>query len=392
MKINEELFDGSLDVDPQLERDQAFSHLVALPACKGVVLFADSENRPVQLLIAANIRRTARARLYTEEIDTPSKRPEIASIVRRIFYVCSYNDFKATLSHYSIAKIIWPGNYADLITFPKLNLVKINPLAKWPGFSVVSSVHVSSDEIIFGPFQSRRSATEFVNALENAFSLCHRPDLAANPEKAASCPYLQMEKCPAPCAGKISEDQYRKQIENAISAASGSVDQIRSDLQKIMDRYCAELEFEQANHVKYQLQQLDLIAGYQYKWTGRLSNLAVLHVDLSAKVKTKGKRKNAQTLATFLITKNGIDELASFDLEGTENFHGFLSKQLEFTSLPAARGDRKTSSEHLALLCSFLYRSKPAGIWINCSSNSQKPLPDANKLEWMIKNRFEIES
>ena len=100
--------DGSLDIDPHLERDQALSHLVALPACKGVILFADSDRRPVQLLIAANIRRTGRARLYTEEIEVHSKRPEITSIVRHIFYVCCYNDFKAALIHYTIAKIVWP--------------------------------------------------------------------------------------------------------------------------------------------------------------------------------------------------------------------------------------------------------------------------------------------
>jgi hypothetical protein len=160
----------------------------------------------------------------------------------------------------------------------------------------------------------------------------------------------------------------------------------------MMEGYCAKLEFEQANHVKNQLEQLGLIDGYQYKWTGRLNDLAVLHIDLSAKVKIKGKRRKTQTLAAFLITETGINELTSFDLDRIENFHELLSKELSVTSLPAAPPDRKTYSEQLALLCSFLYRSKPAGIWINCSPNAQKPLPDANKLEWMIKKRFEIES
>lgn len=388
----EEFFDGSLDIDPHLKRDQALAHLVTLPSCKGVILFADSENRPVQLLIAANIRRTARARLYTEEIESPSKRPEITSIVKHIFYQCCYNDFKAALFHYTIAKKLWPGNYADVISFPKLSLVKINPSAKWPCFSIVSSASASNDEIVFGPFQSRKSATEFVNALENAFSLCHRPELASNPVKAASCPYLQMENCPAPCVGKISRDQYQRQIENAISAASGNIEQAGTELNKKMERYCGELEFEQANQVKNQIEQLNLIARYPYKWTGRLDDLAVLHIDLSKKVKIKGKRKKTQTLAAFLITTTGIHEFAEFDLGGIENFHKLLSKELIAFSMPSAGDKRKTCAEKLVLLCSFLYRSKPAGIWINCSPNSDREIPDANKLAWMIKKRFEIEA
>jgi hypothetical protein len=392
MKMNEELFDGSLDIDPQLEREEALSHLVALPAQKGIVLFADSEDRPVQLLIAANIRRTARARLYTEDTPTPSKRPEITSIVRHIYYSCCYNDFKAAISHYTVAKRLWPDNYAGLICFPKLNLVKINPSANWPGFSIVSSLPTSKDEIVFGPFQSRKSATAFVNALENAFSLCHRPELASNPDKATSCPYLQMENCPAPCVGKISEDQYRQQIENAISAASGNVDQLRSELQEKMELHCQQLEFELANHVKNQLEQLDIIEKFPYKWTGRLNGLAVLHINLSAKVKFKGKRKKTQTLAAFLITKTGTHEFAAFDLENIEDFHKSLEKQLSVIRQPMvspALPERKTCGEKLSLLCSFLYRSKPAGVWIDCSENAAKTLPNAGKLAWMIRKRLE---
>jgi len=392
MVINEELFDGSLEIDPKLQPDHAFSHLVALPACKGVVLFADSENRPVQLLIAANIRRTARARLYTEQIPGTSKRPEIASIVRRVFYVCSYNDFKAGLTYYTISKELWPDSYLELVSFAKLSLVKINASAKWPYFSIISSLPVSNEDAVFGPFQSRKSATDFVNALENAFLLCHRPELVDNPVKAASCPYLQMEKCPAPCVGKISKYQYLQHLENAISAASGNIDQLRSDMRKQMQMHCENLEFELANHVKNQLDQLEHITGYQYRWTGRLNDLAVLHIDLSAKVKIKGKRKKTQTFAAFLITANRIHEFEPFDLVGVENFNELLSEKLTAALPPVSFADRKQSSELTGLLCSFLYRSKPPGIWINCSPKAKQPLPDANKLAWMIKKRFEVES
>lgn len=392
MRINEELFDGSLDIDPNLQRNQALAHLAALPACKGVILFSDSHGRPVQLLIAANMRRTARARLYTEDVDTPSKRPEIASIVTRIFYVCAYNDFNAALTHYNIAKNTWPGSYTDQISFPKLSLVKIDPSASWPAFSIVTSPSASDEEIVFGPFQSRRSATEFVTALENAFSLCHRPELVSNPAKAASCPYLQMEKCPAPCVGNIPRDQYQLQIEDAISAASGNADKLKCKLQEKMERYCGELKFEEANNIKNQIDQLELIARPSYKWTGRLEDLAVLHIDLSAKVKIKGKRKKTQMLAAYLITEASIHEFAPFDLVEIEQFHKSLSKELDAAALESGSGDRKTWIERIRLLCSFLYRSKPPGLWINCSENSGGQIPDADQLSYMIKKRFELEN
>jgi excinuclease UvrABC nuclease subunit len=382
--MNEDLFDGSLEIDPTLDSDQSFSRLAALPACKGVVFFADSRHRPVQLLIAANIRRTARARLHTEDSAVTSKRPEIASIVRYIFYTCSYNDFKAALSHYTLAKNIWPDIYPEMLSVPKLSLVKISPSAKWPTFSVVSSTAQSNDEVIFGPFQTRKSATEFVNALENAFSLCHRPDLAANVEKAASCPYLQMDKCPAPCIGKITRQDYQLQIENAITAASACRSQLISDLQDKMKSFSAEMEFEQANHTKNQFQQLARLDKYSYKWTARLKELTVLHINISAKVKTKGQRKKTQTFAAFLIRGTAIYEFEPFTLDNIEQFRELLSNEL---AVECVMPDRKTSAEQLAIVCSFLYRRKPAGIWINCSTATGAGIPAATKLENMI-NRF----
>ncbi len=382
--MNQDIFDGSLEIDPTLDSDQSFSHLAALPPCKGVVFFADSRRRPVQLLIAANIRRTARARLHTEDSAVTSKRPEIASIVRHIFFTCCYNDFKAALSHYTLAKNIWPDSYPEMLSIPKLSLVKINPSAKWPSFSVVSSPVSSNDEMIFGPFQTRKSAAEFVNALENAFSLCHRPDLAANGKKAASCPYLQMDKCPAPCIGKITRQDYQIQIENAITAASASHSQLKSDLQDKMKSFSAEMEFEQANHAKNQLQQLARLDKYSYKWTAGLEDLTVLHINISAKVKTKGQRKKTQTFAAFLIKGTAIYEFEPFTLDNIEQFRQSLLNEL---AVEYEMPDRKTSAEQLAIVCSFLYRRKPAGIWLNCSKASGAGIPAAARLEKMI-NRF----
>jgi len=388
--IYEDIFDGSLEIDPQLQPDQLVSFLRELPACKGVVLFADQDNRPVQLLIAGDIRRTARASLCTEQVETLSKRPEITSIVRYIFYKCCYNDFAAALAHYRAAKDLWPNNYPDKLSLSKLALVKIRPSDNWPAFSVVSSPVVSNDEIIFGPFQSRKSAAEFVNSLENAFMLCHRLELASNRQKAVSCPYLQMENCPGPCVGNIPMEQYYLQIRDAISAASGESESIKIRLQEEMQSLGGELKFEEANKIKARMEQLSMLERYQYKWTTRLTDLAVVHLDISSKVKIKGKRKKIQTFSAFLMSGSQVREFSAFSIEDIESFHNELIDQINSTSMSSGTEDRKTKAEQLSLLCSFLYRTKPSGLWMNCSKGSAQ-MPDAEELKFMIQKKFELE-
>ncbi|RKY06178.1 MAG: hypothetical protein DRP66_09360, partial [Planctomycetota bacterium] len=96
----QDLFDGCLEIDPTQQTAEALSHAdKPLPTCKGVVLFADASDRSVCFLIAANIRRIARRRLFPPEDSGLSKRADISPLVRRIYYQCCYNDFASTLKY-----------------------------------------------------------------------------------------------------------------------------------------------------------------------------------------------------------------------------------------------------------------------------------------------------
>ena len=78
----EELFESRLQINPGFQTIEA---LKPIPTCKGVLLFTNRENKPIQLLIAANIRRTVRAKLSTENAVTIRKRANIAEIVRNVY-------------------------------------------------------------------------------------------------------------------------------------------------------------------------------------------------------------------------------------------------------------------------------------------------------------------
>ena len=105
-----ELLNGPLAINPLRQTDEA---LKPLPTCKGILLFTDNLDRPIQLLIAANIRRTARARLIPPDPTLLKKRADITQITRKIYYCPCYNYFTSTLKHYQIAKAIYPANYND---------------------------------------------------------------------------------------------------------------------------------------------------------------------------------------------------------------------------------------------------------------------------------------
>ena len=358
--MDEGLFDGCLGIDPTLPQEELHSCLVKLPACKGVILFADGQREPIQLLIAADIRRTARARLCSGNTEETSRRPDILTICGHIFYCRSYNDFKAALTYYRIAKKLWPGDYEDIVSLGKNVFVKIDTAAKWPCFNITSSVSKSQTEKIFGPFESRKSAAEFIKILEDVFCLCQRHELIDNPSKAASCPYLQMEKCPGPCVGNITRDEYLELVSQAVKAAEGKQKQIQARLSEQMAALAGNMEFERASLIKHQIDKLDKLNKSSYEWTREISELKILHIDLSAKIAVKGKRKKVQSFSAFLYKNGEILEFGPFFEENSAEFYELISAE---SAPDHVTVDNKTQQEHLSLISSFLYRANRPGIW-----------------------------
>ncbi len=379
-----ELFEGCLRINPAQQTLEALLEPEPVPAKKGVLLFADKDDRPIQLLIAANIRRTAAAKLFPQDPAAVKKHANIASITRKIYYLCCYNDFKCLLKHYQIAKALYPDSYTKIITFPRQSYVKITPGAKWPFFSLTDKPSISKTENFFGPFPTRRSAGQFIGILQNVFGLCQRPGLLESGKDTSSCTYLQMNTCPAPCIGKTSRSEYLNWVEDAVAAAKGNLRRQKEKMLGQMKKLAEQREFEQADIVKKSIRQLENLTKETYRWTTEISELAVLHIDRSAKIKIQGKRKKEQTFSAFVIRSGHIFELADFTLETIDAFYKSFMQCLT-ESVFGLSGEQL--SEQLSFLGFSLYRSKPAGVWFDCSSTQQFPTPKEIKIA--ICKRFE---
>lgn len=380
----DELFEDCLTIDGPPATAETFK---PLPACKGVILFADESDWPIQLLICANIRRMAAARLIPSGPEAVKKRADISRITQKIYYCRCHNDFAGSLAHYRIAKALYPDSYREHLTLPGQTYVKIDASAKWPFFSLTDKPADLVGKDMFGPYPSRKAAAQFVQILQDAFGLCQRPALLAGGQDTASCPYLQMATCCAPCVAKMARAEYMLQIADAISAAAGRLEAEIAKLKRKMTQSAQNMAFEQAHSLKKRLERLKGLSLNDYRWTTRLSVLSILHIDRSARIATEGSRKKTQTYAGFLITASEVSQLGVFRLDEFDKFYkSFLAKLSE----PISFSDSMEMSERLALLTWHLYRSKPAGLWLNCSNQDRTTTTD--EIKKAILERFDTES
>jgi hypothetical protein len=370
------LFDGCLDIDPS----QSIPDLLkALPAGKGILLFCDSSDRPIQILSSASMRAAAIARLAPQPRLTPTKRADLSAVIARIHYLPTFCDFRSVLRYREIAMTIYPGEYRKMMNLSRLSLVHVDLADLWPEFSITQRASLLPSNRIFGPFPTRKSAAAFAQALNHAFMLCRNPSLAMDPEKARSCPYLQMNACPAPCVGLTPREEYFERVKLAVRAASGEHHELARAFREKMISLAAEQLFEAANQAKLSLAALVPLAEQTYRWTCDITKLAILHIDRSKRVKTPSSKKFEQSYAAFVIRPGCIDELP--DLVPND-LPAVLTRITETLAAQAQRAE-PLLTDSISMLESLLYRSTPPGIFVDLSKPST-----AEQITSLLAGRF----
>jgi excinuclease UvrABC nuclease subunit len=74
-----------------------------------------------------------------------------------------------------------------------------------------------------GPFAAKRQGAVLVSFLEDAFDLCRYYDELEKAPRGRACDYFDMGRCPGPCDGSISSEQYGKLIDASRRYALGGV-------------------------------------------------------------------------------------------------------------------------------------------------------------------------
>jgi excinuclease UvrABC nuclease subunit len=329
----------------------------ALPASAGLILFSDDRGKPIQLLTAANIRNAVKNKLI--EQTEKSKRTDLKNITAKIYYSACQCRFRLALQHLAAVKKIFGENYKAHITLVYPWFIKVNFADKTPFFSITKKPLFKTGEKFLGPFPSQKSTTDFIKAIQDAFKLCKRPDIANNSELAKSCPYLQMDSCCGLCAGAISADEYLQITKDAFAAGANPSGEMEN-LQRQMAESAKKLNFEQAAELKKKIEKLSILKKQTYKWTSDLEKFKIVHTDKSAKIKQKGIRAKKQTLAVFVMNFFDVIDLGDFLADEQAQ----ISQAVE-NALCRLKNDFNEieTLERFSVISYFLYRTGSTGLW-----------------------------
>jgi len=124
---------------------------------------------------------------------------------------------------------------------------------QWPRIALHRGARSSAGRY-FGPYTSVGAVRETLERMHKLFHLRNCSDSVFK-NRSRPCLQYQIQRCSAPCVGKISEHEYAASVQRATLLLDGRSDDLGAELTRQMEAASARLEFEQAARLR------DLIAG-----------------------------------------------------------------------------------------------------------------------------------
>ena len=213
-----------------------------LPTEPGVYLFTDAAQRVLYIGTSGNLRR--RVRSYFTGSETRSRMGEMVGLAQDVTGIACATRLEAQARELRLIAAHKP-RYNRRSKFPeKLVWLKLT-VEPFPRLSVVRAV-TDDGASYLGPFGSKTTAETVAAAIHEATKLRQcTPRLSRHPDSTA-CALAQMDRCLAPCDGRVTMEIYASEVESVAAAMARDPRNLVTTLLARIRRLAGQDRFEEA--------------------------------------------------------------------------------------------------------------------------------------------------
>jgi len=243
--------------------------LASLPDAPGIYMMKENSGRVIYVGKAKSIKK--RVPSYFQSPGTYSPRAfALISNARDLQYIVTRNEKEALILENELIKYFHPKynvvlrddkTYPHLkLTldedFPKLTIARISKRERMK--------HRTPGVKYFGPYPDVSSLRKTLKTIQRIFPLvkCSRKFFLArqNEGNPGSCLDFHLGQCLAPCARRISKEDYRKIVDKVIMFLSGKGETLLENLREEMEKASKQLDFEKAKMLRDQIEAIQSIS------------------------------------------------------------------------------------------------------------------------------------
>lgn len=251
--------------------------LSSFPELPGVYIMKSKTGKVLYIGKAKNLKQRLK---YYFQNGLDARKAKLMREVEDISFIVTQNEFEALVLEANLIKQNKPKYNVILRDDKNYPYIKITLNERFPHIEIARRIK-KDNSLYFGPYVPAGVLWEALAFIRRNFNV--RPCRYRLDKPMKPCIQYQMGRCPAPCAGLISEDDYRKAVSEVIQFLKGQKKELLDDLERRMFQFSEELRYEEAARIRDRIAILKKLWESQRAVSSTLKDLDVIGYDRSQK-------------------------------------------------------------------------------------------------------------
>lgn len=236
--------------------------LKKLPAKPGVYLMHDEKDQIIYVGKAISLKNRVR-QYFQASRNKGVKIEQMVTHISRFEYIVTDSELEALVLECNLIKEHRPKYNTMLMDDKGYPFIKVTTNEAYPRIMLAREMKKDKARY-FGPYTSTTAVKDTIDLIRKLYQIrsCNR-NLPKDIGKERPCLNYHIKQCKAPCQQYVSEEEYRKSIDEAIRFLNGHYDSILKDLEQKMQDASENMEFEKAIEYRELLNSVKQIAQKQ---------------------------------------------------------------------------------------------------------------------------------
>jgi excinuclease ABC subunit C len=288
-----------------MSRSQLKEQLSSTPTKPGVYLMKDEKGKVIYVGKAVNLRNRLRSYFHASAEPSP-KTHYLRQDIADLDFIVTASELEALILECNLIKKHQPRYNVRLKDDKRYPYIKITWQEPYPRIYTVRQMQNDGAKY-YGPFTATWAVSQTLDLLRKIFPyLTCKREITGQDKRA--CLYYHIGRCPGPCIGAVSQEEYRALVSQICRFLEGKSEEIIDDLRAQMTAASEKLEFERATTLRDQIVALERVIERQ-----RIVSSALADEDVIAFARQDGDA----CVQVFFIRRGKLIGREYFVLEGT---------------------------------------------------------------------------
>jgi len=246
-----------------------------LPLCPGVYLMKDTSGQIIYVGKSKVLKNRVSQYFMQSKNHSPKTQAMVANVAD-FDYMITDTEVEALVLECTLIKKYRPKYNILLKDDKQYPYIKITTNEEYPRISMTRKVSKDGARY-FGPYMSAYMVKDTLETIKKIFRVrsCNK-NLPADIGKSRPCLYYHINQCSAPCAEKISKEEYRETFDRIADVLDGKYKPMLQLLTEQMYQASRELEFERAARLRDRIENIKILGEKQKMISAQENNKDII--------------------------------------------------------------------------------------------------------------------